>query len=403
MRRVATALLAHLNILSAVWGQDALDRVSEALTFSAFDHQLRWRISGTLDAEGYAFDRPAGGLIDSKASLLFNPRLTLFLDGHAGDRLYFFLQSRVDRGFDPSDHGVEARLDEYAIRATPWRDSRFNLQAGQFGTIIGNWVPRHLSWDNPFITAPVPYERLTAIYDTEAPVSAEQFVAIDLDELYEYNPVLWGPVYATGGSVAGKVGIFDYAAEIKNAGPSSRPESWNLQDVQFDHPAYAARIGFSPDLRWTIGLSSAWAPYYRPEAAPTLPAGRNIGNFREIVIGQDFRFEWHRWQIWAEAFESRFEVPNVGNADALSYYVEGKYKFTPQLFGAARWNQQFFSRVHAASGARLRWAEDIWRVDSAVGYRLSPHMQVKLQYSIQQSIQTGDFSDIVAGQLTLRF
>jgi hypothetical protein len=386
-----------------VLSEDPLDRVSEALTFSMFDQTVRSRISGVADLEGYAFDRPAAGLIDSQDTVLFNPRLSLFLDVQAGDHVYIFTQARFDRGFDPSDHGPEARLDEYAVRVTPWLDGRLNFQAGKFGTIIGNWVPRHLSWDNPFVTAPVPYERLTAIFDTEASSSAAEFVTIKQDELYEYNPVIWGPVYATGASVAGKFEGFEYAAEIKNAGPSSRPESWTLEDVQFDHPNIAGRIGFRPDMRWNAGVSASVGPYYRPEASATLPTGQSIGDFKQILLGQDFRFEWRHFQIWAEAFESRFEVPNAGDADVLSYYLEGKYKFTPQFFGALRWNQQFFGRVSDPTSGPIPWGEDIWRVDSSLGYRFTSHLQLKLQYSLQQSFQTSDFSDIIGVQFTLRF
>ena len=32
----------------------------------------------------------------------------------------------------------------------------------------------------------------------------------------------------------------------------------------------------------------------------------------------------------------------MGNADTFAYYLEGKYKFTPQFFAALRWNQQLF-------------------------------------------------------------
>src|SRR6266567_1025556 len=90
------------------------------------------------------FDR-----LDSKIDNLFNPRLTLFLDAQYGSQIYFFAQSRLDRGFDPSDRGAQVRLDEYALRITPWDDGRFALQIGKFATVIGNWVPRHLSWENP--------------------------------------------------------------------------------------------------------------------------------------------------------------------------------------------------------------------------------------------------------------
>jgi len=104
---------------------DFLDRADTALTISAFQDNLRVRLSGTLDLEIYHFEQPAPGLIDSNIDTLFNPRLTLFLDAQIGSQIYFFAQSRLDRGFDPTDHGADIRLDEYALRITPWQDGRF--------------------------------------------------------------------------------------------------------------------------------------------------------------------------------------------------------------------------------------------------------------------------------------
>ena len=80
---------------------DFFDRLDTALTVSAFHDNLRVRLSGTLDLEIYNFEQPAPGLIDSSIDTLFNPRLTLFLDAQAGSHVYFFSQSRLDRGFDP--------------------------------------------------------------------------------------------------------------------------------------------------------------------------------------------------------------------------------------------------------------------------------------------------------------
>src|ERR1044071_1524608 len=154
---------------------DALDRLDSALTISGFHDNFRARLSGTVDLEFYNFQQPPPGLIDSEEDNLFNPRLTLFLDAQAGSHVYFFAQARLDRGFDPSDHGAEVRLDEYALRITPWQDGRFTLQVGQFATVVGNWVPRHLSWDNPFVNAPLVYENITAISDKVAPYSRYDF------------------------------------------------------------------------------------------------------------------------------------------------------------------------------------------------------------------------------------
>src|SRR5437660_8631723 len=243
---------------------DFFDRLDNALTITVFDGNLRARLSGTIDTEFYNFQQPAPGLIDSQIDNLFNPRLTLFLDAQLGSQIYFFAQSRLDRGFDPSDHGAQIRLDEYALRFTPWDDGRFNLQVGRFATVVGNFVPRHLSWDNPFINAPLVYENITAISDKAAPASAQDFVrGFEATAKYEFNPVIWGPSYASGISVSGRLGRFDYAAEMKNSTLSSRPESWNVTAMGFDQPTFNARVGFRPSQAWNLGLSASDGAYLR--------------------------------------------------------------------------------------------------------------------------------------------
>src|SRR6266446_3887131 len=363
---------------------DCLDRLDTALSISAFHDNLRVRLSGTLDLEIYNFEQPAPGLIDSSIDTLFNPRLTLFLDAQIGSQIYFFAQSRLDRGFDPSDHGAQVRLDEYALRVTPWEDGRLTVQIGKFATVVGNWVPRHLSWDNPFINAPLVYENVTAIRDKATPYSPLNFIyGPYYYEKYVFNPVIWGPSYASGISVSGRIGRFDYAAEMKNASLSSRPESWNVTENGFEHPTFSVRVGFRPNEAWNFGLSASEGPYFRREAEPMLPPGRGIGDYREFVLGQDVSFAWRHLQLWAEFYEARFEVPRVGDADTFAYYFEAKYKFTPQLFGALRWNQQLFSNVNNGAGGSVRWTQDLARIDIAAGYRFTSHTQMKLQYSFQ--------------------
>lgn len=59
---------------------DWLNHVDDALTLSIFHQNIRARISGLADLEGYYFDRPAPGLIETDRNRLFNPRLTLYVD-----------------------------------------------------------------------------------------------------------------------------------------------------------------------------------------------------------------------------------------------------------------------------------------------------------------------------------
>ena len=115
--------------LRALAADDPLDVLDQALTNSSFDDRLRVRVSGLLDLEYYNFPQPPPGLIQADDHDLFAPRLSLFLDAKAGPNIYFFVQTRVDTGFDPTDLGAQWRLDEYAFRLTPWSDGRFNLAA----------------------------------------------------------------------------------------------------------------------------------------------------------------------------------------------------------------------------------------------------------------------------------
>ncbi len=396
---LCTCLLA--SVMRSLSAQDFLDQLDQALTISAFDDKVRARASGLLDLEYYHYPQPAPGLIEAMGHDLFTPRLSVFVDAKIGPHLYFFAQTRVDTGFDPSDLGTEWRLDEYALRITPWDDGRFNLQLGRFPTVIGGWIQRHLSWDNPFINAPLPYENVSLVSDRELPFTGQSFRRVPAFDKYEFLPVVWGPAYTIGASVAGQVGIFEYAAAVKNAAVSSRPEAW--EEFDFHYPTYELRLGARPNQAWNFGLSGAAGPYLLPDAHP-MPAQSDRGDFYQYVLSQDVSYARGHFQIWAEAFVSRFEVPRLGNADMFAYYIEAKYRITPQLFVALRWNQEFFVTEDDPAGRPVSRAHDVLRVDGALGYRFTAYTQLKLQYSLARGdFITDNVNGTFAAQFTVRF
>lgn len=410
---VCVALLVAGLAASRLLADDFLDRVEETLTASAFQAQLRARLSGTLDLEGYRFQGPAPALFDVKGDNLFAPRLVSFLDAQFGTHLYAFAQARADRGFDPANRDLRVRADEYALRVTPWTDARLHVQVGKFATIVGNWVPRHDSWTSPFVTAPLPYENLTGVWDFDIVHSSNQLLqwshvraglpaAVTALEKARRLPVLWGPSYALGAAAFGSLGRVSYALEVKNAALSSRPEEWrdNTAD-RWAHPTVSGRLGFRPNEMWSLGWSASTGSYLRPFALPA--AGHGRGDYREKMLASDAGFAWHHWQVWSEVFATRFTIPLIGDADTVAYYTEVKYKFTPQFFGALRWNQQLFASI-PDRGSRATWGRDLWRLDVAPGYRFTPHTQLKLQYSLEhESGAARDYAQWVAVQLAVRF
>jgi len=418
MLAVARPLLAGVLFLAAgaALGQDdPMDRIDDQLSFGGWNDQVRLRVSGDLDLEGYYVTQTEPGLIFVERNAFFNPRLSLFVDAQLGSYVYAFAQVRADNGFDPGESGPRVRPDEYVLRYSPLGDGRLNLQAGKFATVVGSWTLRHGSWDNPFITAPLPYENLTGIWDTNGARSVEELMywagvrpgpvqGGAFPDQYRNLPVIWGPSYASGASVFGEVGQIEYAAEIKNAALSSRPETWAPTQTQWQNPTISGRLGYLPSEMWNVGFSASAGTYLQPEAGATLPPGRTLGQYREVVLGQDVSFAWHHAQLWAEVYEARFEIPGVGSADTQAYYVEAKYKLTPQFFCALRWNQQLFSSLATADGRSAPWSRDVWRVDMGPGYRMTPHTQVKVQYSLErQKADTGSWNSLLAIQFSARF
>jgi hypothetical protein len=364
------------------------------------------KLSGLFDLEGYFVDQRPGGLIFGGGDAFVNPRLSLFLDAQFGKHFYSFVQARVDRGFDPRVKKQDARFDEYFLRYTPFDDARVNFQFGKFATVVGNWVPRHDSWHNPFITAPLPYENVTVMGDQAAAPTAASFLARQkgADKKAKWLPMIWGPAYTSGGSVFGSIDKFDYALEFKNASISSRPSVWDARDLDWENPTVSARFGFRPNASWNIGISESFGAFYLPKALPTLPPGKDLQDYNQFTLGQDISYAHGHWQFWGEIFVTRWQTEVVGNADVLAYYLEAKYKFTPQLFGALRWNQELFGKVRNSLGGESAWDKDIWRIDAAVGYRLNRHLQGKVQYSYNEQrgpLQEGE--QLVAAQITLKF
>jgi hypothetical protein len=416
MKRVVCSLaLACLLATVTHASEEFFDRLSDSLVFSTADGTLRARVSGTFDLEAYRVQAPAPGLIYTSSENLFNPRLTLFLDAQAGDRVYFFAQARADRGFDPANRHARGRLDEYAVRIAPWDRVKFNIQAGKFATVVGNWVPRHGSWENPFVTAPLAYEHLTGIWDSAAARNsgtllgwAHMGTGSSAEEEYAdkhlRSPIIWGPAYSSGIAMFAEAGKFSGALEVKNAALPISPKGWDASRRSFERPTVSTRVTWQPNVMWRLGVSASTGPFLLPSATPSLAPGHSLGDYRQVLTSQEISFAWHHWQVWAELFQARFEIPNVGDAEVMSGYAEVKYRFSPMFAGALRWNFQNPGTIPHGANGRVQWGRDVQRVDFAPTWRFSANSQFKLQLSLQHEPGAPrKNSRIIAAQLTVRF
>lgn len=412
----AAGVFFHAGAARADW-DEVTDGLGRALDFAAADGSARLKFSGRLDLASYYVPEPTADLLYTgpEAEVLFSPVLRLFADARLGERFRAQAQLRADRGFDPADQPVDLRLEEAAIRFTPWSERRFTVQAGQFATIFGSWARRHAAWDYPFITAPLAQENLTGLWDGTAVARASTLerwahvapvgdaAALVGDEDLRL-PIMWGAVYGTGVAVAVGAGRWDFAAEFKNCGLSSRPDVWNDRSAEaWEEPTLAARLGWRPAMPWELGVSLARGSYLAP-GAERLVAGSDRGDYHQTTAGLDLAYAWRHFQFWGEALAARFAVPGLGDADTLSYALETKVRVSPRWAVFARWSQQVFLPVELAGGGEARWGRDAWRLEAGPALRLAANAQLKAQVGVLHERPAAEsLNPSAAVQLSVRF
>ena len=392
-----TSAMKPIHIGVALWAlaiasanaaglDDWLDDLSENLLIATADDSLHVELSGYVELDLFAIDGAPPGLLFTTDDTLIQPRLTLDLDIFAGRHLSLSARARADRGLDPglAEDG-EIRLDEAIARLTL---GNHQVQFGKFPSVFGSWLRRSEPYKNPFIPPPSAYDNFTIVFDARVQPTVDAWLmARDrTDVKTAWVPVIWGQSYTVGSAVSGSAGRFDYALSVKNRSLSSRPAVWD--DIEFDHAVTTARLGYRPDPGWELGASVSTGPYLQERIEPDLPPGTDSDDFDQNLAGVDVSWSHGAWQTWAELIVSEFEIPNIGAVDVTSYYLSAQYRWRPRVRTALRWNHQIFSDVTRLDGSRVAWDRDHVRVDAVLGYDVTRHASLTLQYS--HSNQAGD-------------
>lgn len=399
------ALAVLLLGSSACRAGSLFDDLGAALSFSSEEGDAWAQLSFVNEVTAFVPDDPAPGLLFSDASSFIAPRISMTVDAGLGQSVLVHARARADRGFDPgTEDDGDLRLDEYFVEAALPGPGRPRLRVGKFATAFGGWVERHLSWDNPLITAPAIYEDMLPITDQAAPADAAAFAARrDVPENKPaWVPMVWGPSYATGASLSAGTPAVTLTFEVKNSALSSRPETWDVVSGGFEtDPTFTGRLGWRPGAAWNVGASASHGPYLQPSAGSTLPQGRKVDGAEQTTLGLDITYELHRLQLWGEVVKASFDVPRVGRVDAVSAFAEGRYKLAPRWWLAGRLNH---SRFDEAPGSDEDWDRDLSRLDMGIGFRQSAHLQVKAEYSVGDQAGTDtNGNQLFALQMVLWF
>ena len=368
---------------------DLADHVREATFFQSEGGDVSFDTDLYLTSDTLITSAPAPGIYKAGSDVLASPRISLLGQLNVTDKVTLFALGRADRGFDATDGVAKARPDEYYLRLDPL-DGPVRFTVGKFGAAYGQWARRYLEWDNPMVTAPLAYEWITTAGDgltapTVAPPVAG-FLARKGREAdrTRWAPIVWGPAYCSGFRLDGTLSRFDYAFEIKNNALSSRPSEWDLWDhgLYGDGLTYQGRLGFRPITDWTIGVGGSSGAYLLPDSQG-VPVGTRWYDYSQNAVGLDVSWAHGPFEVWSEAHWSSFEVPGpVGTVALVTYFVEGKWKFSPGWWVSGRWNQQLYDDiVDPATGSETPWDNDVWRAEACIGWHVNRSVTVKAGYS----------------------
>jgi class 3 adenylate cyclase len=403
--------LASLVIFGLCWLCSAImpDRISAqggalptlsdlGIRYQSPSGRFQVDLSGRLDIEGY-FPQDAPTWVIPSTDPFVAGRLRMFTDVFVGERFYAMVEVRADRGERPHDGPVQARVEQAFIRLALPVPARLQLQVGKFASPVGSYPERHHTPADPLIRPPILYDHHTVIDVRAVPAARLGFFDWKNDPIRRPagTPVIWGVPYPWGAAFAGGLGKFDFRVAITSTAPSSPPETWDFNDVDFDRPSIALAAGYPvlPELRLN-GYHSR-GPFLQELRAGTLPAGTELSDFLQTVWGGEAVFARGPATIRAEAFTNQWELPNVpDDVRDLSYSVEAALKLTAGLFAAARFGEIRFNQLSAPPGGARGaedWDHDVRRLQLGAGYRLLRNTEFRLEYLFSRSDAPNDPRD----------
>jgi|GEM_PF-1136390 len=353
-------------------------------------------------------------------------QMTMFVDSDITENIYFTGEIQSDL-FSPNAEQTGFRIRSAAVTATNIPKWRTNLQFGKFNTIFGSHPDRRLPLDNPLFDAPLAYTYRVNL-DPEGGWVTHSARQNTGDLGIRQLSLIDKEMTQTGVKAFGRLGSskLHYAVSLTN-NPPSNPREVNINNAN----SGAVKLSWIADHSTDFGFSYAQGGYLNSLDAVTntnnpnfqdmtggaaLPAGlRNPSSYQQYLYGFHWNWKRSRYELNSEFILSSFEVPNnpqSADLSAQSFYVQGKYNFTTNFFGAARYDTLNFDDMTyndlLIPAISRKWDDNVTRFEVGVGSFLNPSTLAKFTYQNTDSDyqNAAGFtldSDLVSGSVTVIF
>ena len=382
-RRIASViLLLTAGLAAPVRGQGL---PSEPFVFGnghvtvGADVSATFSCAGTSSTESCGADTGFFNYSDYEYSTLRMLRVDVNAVVRANQTLAVLAEVRSENGDSPRPYALYVRL-------RPWTRRAFDIDAGRIPPTFGAFPRRTYASDNPLIGYPLTYQYLTSLRSDAVPASA--------DELIRMRGRGWLSSFSLG-NIAPDRGVplvtasrWDTGVQVHNAwtwvdvtgavtaGSLSNPQLGN------DHGGkqIAGRVVFHPHAGLVLGTSGARGQFLSRSAARSAGSIDPGSDARQTALGVDAEYSQAHYLVRFEAVRSTWRLPTMAQPLAANGgWLEGRYKFHPRFYAAARYDHLGFSSI-VGSTRTTEWEAPVTRVEVGGGYLLQRNLQLKAAF-----------------------
>lgn len=273
------------------------------------------------------------------------------------------------------------------VRWQPWASRPFHAQAGRLPLTIGAFARRAYGADNLLVGVPLVYQYLTSVRPDALPQSP--------DDVLRMRARGWRPSFPLGSSgLAPGLPVVAYSRGDTGVQVQWTADSWTAAAAVTRGTAadprvrdnnggvtVSSRVAIIRPSGLTFGVSGARGQWVGRDVTSLLAAGQRARSTSQTLVGLDTEFARAHWILRGEWWHSRFDVPTLTQALSVTGgFAEARYRFQPRWQVSARADRLTFSRITGASAVPTPWDAPVWRVEGAMGYRVSRHLELRAGY-----------------------
>ena len=281
------------------------------------------------------------------------------------------------------------------VRVRPWRDRRFDIQAGRIPPTFGRFTRYAYGHENPLIGYPLAYQYLTSLRPDAVPSNADDLLrmrsrgwmssfGIGNPEPDRGLPLVTAFSWDTGVQASTGWRALDVTAAITN-GSASNPRV----DDDNDGKQIAARVTLRPIVGLIVGSSFSRGQFGARPLVDDVPAeeGRR---FMQYAYGADFEYSRDHWVARLETVLSEWHIPAIdapmipAPLRGVAVSAEGRYTFLPGMYAAVRAEHLAFNRITGSAGRVTEWDAPLTRVEAGAGYYLQRNLIARLSVQVNR-------------------